>query len=1317
MPRRSTLFDVSLEDENSSKRANAAEVASVLGIVSSPAAMAQTSDPSAGSLLEDETVDDPTAPSTSDANASSVDLELQGSTSETPASSVAQESDASGIAAVHASGATLFSADQGAASNVSLNQVKYAAPEEDTSINWVADLVLYEHTVHEGACGCSGCSMKLEELTQAAASSDTTEGTSSASAPSVLGDLAEFLQTGYWNTGYGDGTRSHNVTSSGTDANNGVLHYNLSGFNADADGITAARATLVREAFKLFEATLGIQFVETTSTDTNLVDFFFRDNDSGAYASHSYYNSGAWGSSIHYAQINVAQSWSGGTSTYDDYTLQTILHEIGHAIGLGHQGSYNGSATYGVDNTFENDSWQGSMMSYFSQTENTSVTGSYEFLQTPMAVDWMALDDLYGRQGYGVSNAFTEDTTWGFNTTVTSEVSDIWANWSSYAHRTASTIVDGDGIDTLDLSGYSNNTLINLAPSDRGATSPSLSNVGGRIGNLAIAEGTIIENAIGGAGSEVFFGNAADNILTGNGGNDTFHDSVGSDRYFGDAGTDEVIFGANFATYTIDIVGGILQVINAAIDWVADTVEWLTFSDQTLSWQAVADTIGAPNTAPVANDDAYVAIEDEAFSANDMLINDTDAENSALSVASVNGVTVTDDPAGTEVLLASGASLTVYADGTFEYQQNGAFDALNAGEKATDTFSYVATDGKDTSNEATVTISIDGVTDSQPPVAADDAFTVQEDALLTGMDVLLNDTDPDGDALTITAIAGTAVATGETVTLASGASVTLLAGGLLEYAQNGAFDSLGEGEIGTEVFSYTISDGNKTSDADVTVTVNGVFDNTVPIALDDTYTVTENTALDGNVLSNDSDPDAGATLTVTEVNGVSGNVGTQISLTSGALLTLNANGTFSYNQNGAFDTLEDGETATDAFSYAIADGQGGSDTANVSISIDGVSPPTITQSVLVDFEGLTAGTFSGIAGLDFYGLEVVTTSQMSGAQAGESSTGQVTISTTGENFDLNALQVIGASGRTKIQVQAYDDGVLVASTQLNAGARRPSDVTFDTTFDSVDWVVFSGDGSFSFDDISFVTRSPIGPGSTPPPEAVDDTFTIEESATLSGNLIANDRSGTENVADGGALTLSSVAGLTSGPVALVSGAIVTFNADGTFAYDQNGVFDALFDGQTATDSFVYEITDGNGGVDTATATVTIQGIGAAPTEVVLDFETGLVEDGFTVTEATLMGAGSGDQYAQSVGDSLILQVNNDGTFDFGGGVVTVGGKGRVDATFTAFVDGAAVATETISLRAGKEEAVTLSDPAFDAVDAVSITALGGVAVDDLIAWI
>ena len=1069
--------------------------------------------------------------------------------------------------------------------------------QADARFDWVSDLSVYESMLHEGVCGCGGCSMKLEELSKLGAEAVATDGTSTqtSSAAAVLGDMADFLLTGYWNTGYGDGTRSHNVTSTGIDANNGVLHYNLSGYSADVDGITAERAVLVREAFKLFEATLGIRFVETTSTDTNLVDFFFRDNDTGAYAGSSYYNSGQWGSTIHYAQINLAQSWSGGTSTYDDYTLQTILHEIGHAIGLGHQGAYNGSATYGVDNTFENDSWQASMMSYFSQTENSSINASYEFLQTPMAVDWMALDVIYGRQGYGTSNAFTEDTVWGFNTTVTSQVSDIWAQWSTYANRTASTLVDGGGIDTLDLSGYANNTLINLAPSDRGATAPSLSNIGGRVGNLAIAEGTIIENAIGGAGAEVFYGNGADNILTGNGGDDIFYDSFGSDTYYGDAGTDEVIFGATFASYTIEVVSGVLRVIDSAIDWVADTVEWLTFSDQTLSWQAVAESAGTANTPPIATDDAYTVTEGDALSATTLLANDSDPDGGILSITSVNG-----QAAGTTITLASGALVTVQADGSFDYDQNGAFDSLNTGEQATDGFSYTLSDGQGGTDTADVTITIDGVTQNAAPIATDDAYTVTE-----------------GDALSATTL-----------------------------------------------------------------------------------------------LANDSDPDGGI-LSITSVNGQA--AGTTITLASGALVTVQADGSFDYDQNGAFDSLNTGEQAFDGFSYTVSDGQGGTDTAEVRITVDGVSPETVTTARLFDFEGVAAGAYSGTAELLFEGLNVVNVSSLAGNQAGQSA-GQVIISTRGDDFDLDALSSIVTSGRTRVQIDAYDDGILVGTTQLNVSARRATDISFDTTFDSIDRVVLTSDRSFLLDDIAVVTRNILGPDGNTPPVAQDDAFSTTENGFVTGNLLADNGNGADVDPDGDALGVISVAGASGGTVALVSGAVVTFAADGSFSYDTNGAFDALYEGEIATDSFLYEVSDGKGGVDMATATVTIAGEGAAPSQVTLDFETGLQEDGFTLTGATLAGAGTADQSARSLGKALSIE--RDGTlFDFDGGVLMLAGKGRGTATITGYLDGEVVATEVFSLRAGRENTVTLSDPDFDAVDEVSIVATGGVTVDDLVFWV
>ncbi len=129
--------------------------------------------------------------------------------------------------------------------------------------------------------------------------------------------------------------------------------------------------------------------------------------------------------------------------------------------------------------------------------------------------------------------------------------------------------------------------------------------------------------------------------------------------------------------------------------------------------------------------------------------------------------------------------------------------------------------------------------------------------------------------------------------------------------------------------------------------------NNPPTALNDNATTNENTALSGNVLVNDTDPDTGDILTVSAVNGATANVGTQITLTSGALLTLNGNGSFNYNPNGQFESLAVGATATDSFDYTISDGNGGTDTATVNVTINGVNDAatitgTATASVTED---------------------------------------------------------------------------------------------------------------------------------------------------------------------------------------------------------------------------------------------------------------------------------------------------------------------------------------------------------------------------------
>ncbi len=187
------------------------------------------------------------------------------------------------------------------------------------------------------------------------------------------------------------------------------------------------------------------------------------------------------------------------------------------------------------------------------------------------------------------------------------------------------------------------------------------------------------------------------------------------------------------------------------------------------------------------------------------------------------------------------------------------------------------------------------------PVAGDDSATVDEDSINNAIDVLANDEDVDADTLTITG-----------VTQGANGAVTFTATGV-SYTPNADF-------FGSDTFTYTISDGNGGTDsATVNVTVTPVNDD--PVALDDSATVNEdstNNAID--VLANDHDGvDSGETLTVTAV--------TQRRERRG-----DVHGTgVSYTPNADF-------FGSDSFTYTISDGNGGTDTATVNVTVIQVGP-------------------------------------------------------------------------------------------------------------------------------------------------------------------------------------------------------------------------------------------------------------------------------------------------------------------------------------------------------------------------------------------
>ena len=191
-----------------------------------------------------------------------------------------------------------------------------------------------------------------------------------------------------------------------------------------------------------------------------------------------------------------------------------------------------------------------------------------------------------------------------------------------------------------------------------------------------------------------------------------------------------------------------------------------------------------------------------------------------------------------------------------------------------------------------------------PPVAANDAVTVNFESSANVIDVLANDSDPDNDTLTITS-----------VSTPGNGTASLTTGGI-SYSPAAGFS-------GTDSFTYTISDGNGGSaTATVTVTVNtSAESNQAPIAVNDDGNVLKGFETDIDVLANDSDPDGDA-LTVIAVEHTGPGI---------AEITINADNTVHYRSIHGY-------TGFDTFEYTISDGNGGTAKATVSVLVFEITP-------------------------------------------------------------------------------------------------------------------------------------------------------------------------------------------------------------------------------------------------------------------------------------------------------------------------------------------------------------------------------------------
>ncbi len=281
----------------------------------------------------------------------------------------------------------------------------------------------------------------------------------------------------------------------------------------------------------------------------------------------------------------------------------------------------------------------------------------------------------------------------------------------------------------------------------------------------------------------------------------------------------------------------------------------------------VSITVSPVNDAPVAKADSAVTKEDNAVSIP-VLANDTDVDGDKLSLRSV----------------------TQSAHGKVSMNGVQAVYTPAANYNGTDSFKYTVADGNGGTASSTVSITISPVNDA--PVARADSLTIPEDTK-AAIDMLANDTDVDGDSLTVTSLGQPEVGR------------VVLSGNRAVYTPKANYN-------GKDSFTYTISDGHGgTAASTVNIVLTPVND--TPVAVDDQAAAEGSDPVKINLLSNDTDVDGDTLRVVSVTQPLSG----QVMLSDGQ----------------AVYTANKGFVGTDSFVYTINDGQGGTAKAGVTVVV------------------------------------------------------------------------------------------------------------------------------------------------------------------------------------------------------------------------------------------------------------------------------------------------------------------------------------------------------------------------------------------------
>ena len=598
-----------------------------------------------------------------------------------------------------------------------------------------------------------------------------------------------------------------------------------------------------------------------------------------------------------------------------------------------------------------------------------------------------------------------------------------------------------------------------------------------------------------------------------------------------------------------------------------------------------------PQTPPTvtAAPDSYSATGNAILAVpapNGVLANDGDSANYPLSVDQLNGAGGTLPLHGTSV---DGAAVSINADGSFTYDPTSSskLKALVTGQSTADSFTYRANDGHGGTATGLVTFTVSGAGHEAPALSGIEPNPLQYDAgtaarAITSSLAIVAPTDATLAGATVSITSGL-VSSEDSLSFGAqngitgfydpGTGVLTMTGTASVADYQAALRSVTyEDPNGstpttrTRTIGFQVDDGNASNHLSNVVSRSVLVSaNPPPTATDDAASTDKNTAIDINVLANDSDSDRD-TLSVASVNTAG---------TEGAV-SINPNGTIHYDPNGRFATLQQGQTATDTFTYQATDGFHDSTSATVTVTIAGVNSTPLLSNIESSTLQYTTGTptqqvtqsltITNTHGATLAGATVQITS---GLNPSEDSLGFTNQNGVTGSYDSSA-GVLTLSGTDSV---ADYQTALRSVTYSDSNGSNPTAGTRTISF-QVD------DGASSNNLSNTVSRNvELNPNS--PPVAGDVSAVTDKHTAIDINVLAA-------ASDPDDDPVSLVGVNTAGTLGAVS-----INPNGSIHYDPNGQFNGLSQGQSATDTFGYSVTDGFFTVS-ATVTVTINGVDDPP---------------------------------------------------------------------------------------------------------------------------